>query len=107
MNVQKDEMPVVGAVYTQYIINYYAPSTANPSFTAVGNRSMSETTHVFWVNTAAKAVDAEGNETTVGALWEAALKTIDPDGDKNLNTAEVLPGKKVYNNKKESLVENA
>jgi hypothetical protein len=80
MNVQKDEMPVVGAVYTQYIINYYAPSTANPSFTAVGNRSMSETTHVFWVNTAAKATDAEGNETTVGALWEAALATIDPDG---------------------------
>ena len=107
MNVQKDEMPVVGAVYTQYIINYYAPSTANPSFTAVGNRSMSETTHVFWVNTAAKATDAEGNETTVGALWEAALKTIDPDGDKNLNTIEVLADKKVYNNKKESLVENA
>jgi hypothetical protein len=49
MNVQKDEMPIVGALYTQYIINYYAPSTANPSFTAVGNRSMSETTHVFWV----------------------------------------------------------
>jgi hypothetical protein len=80
-SVQKDEMPVVGAVYTQYIINYYAPSTANPSFTAVGNRSMSETTHVFWVNTAAKAVDAEGKETTVGALWDAALAAIDPDGD--------------------------
>lgn len=49
MSVQKDEMPIVGATYTQYIITYYAPSTANPSFTAVGNRSMSETTHVFWV----------------------------------------------------------
>ena len=49
LSVQKDEMPVVGAIYTQYIITYYAPSTANPSFTAVGNRSMSETTHVFWV----------------------------------------------------------
>ena len=95
MNVQKDEMPVVGAVYTQYIINYYAPSTANPSFTAVGNRSMSETTHVFWV------------KSDLISEWEAALQTIDPDGDKNLNTAEVVPGKKVYNNKKESLVENA
>ena len=107
LSVQKDEMPVVGAVYTQYIINYYAPSMANPSFTAVGNRSMSETTHVFWVNTAAKAVDAEGNETTVGALWEAALATIDPDGG-NLETI-VVPqsdGKR-HNNKKESLVENA
>ena len=49
MNVQKDEMPIVGALYTQYIITYYAPSSANPSFTAIGNRSMSETTHVFWV----------------------------------------------------------
>jgi hypothetical protein len=49
LNVQKDEMPIVGALYTQYIINYYAPSMANPSFTAVGNRSMSATTHVFWV----------------------------------------------------------
>ena len=49
LSVQKDEMPVVGAVYTQFIISYYAPSCANPSFTAVGNRSMSETTHVFWV----------------------------------------------------------
>lgn len=69
MNVQKDEMPIVGALYTQYIINYYAPSTANPSFTAIGNRSMSETTHVFWVKS--DLVEA----------WEAKLATIDPDGN--------------------------
>lgn len=65
LSVQKDEMPVVGAVYTQYIINYYAPSTANPSFTAVGNRSMSETTHVFWVKN--DLVDA----------WEEVLANLD------------------------------
>jgi hypothetical protein len=80
LSVQKDEMPIVGALYTQYIINYYAPSTANPSFTAVGNRSMSETTHVFWVNTAAPAKDKDGNPSTVGAEWEKALAAIDPDG---------------------------
>ena len=68
LSVQKDEMPIVGAVYTQYIINYYAPSMANPSFTAIGNRSMSETTHVFWVHS------------DVVADFEAALATIDPDG---------------------------
>ena len=68
MGVQKDEMPVVGALYTQYIITYYAPSTANPSFTAVGNRSMSETTHVFWV------------KSDLISEWEEALATIDPDG---------------------------
>ena len=70
LSVQKDEMPIVGALYTQYIITYYAPSTANPSFTAVGNRSMSETTHVFWVKS--DLVEA----------WEAAIAAIDPDGGK-------------------------
>lgn len=71
LSVQKDEMPVVGATYTQYIINYYAPSVANPSFTAVGNRSMSETTHVFWVK----------NDDELIAAWEDALAAIDPEGD--------------------------
>ena len=70
LSVQKDEMPIVGALYTQYIITYYAPSCANPSFTAVGNRSMSETTHVFWVK----------NDDKLIADWEAALAAIDPDG---------------------------
>lgn len=63
MSVQKDEMPIVGATYTQYIITYYAPSTANPSFTAIGNRSMSETTHVFWV------------KSDLVSKWEAQLAT--------------------------------
>ena len=93
LSVQKDEMPIVGALYTQYIITYYAPSTANPSFTAIGNRSMSETTHVFWVKS--DLVDE----------FEAILANIDPDGGK-LN--EVLAHKnadQVYTNKKKSLVE--
>ena len=68
-SVTKDERPVIGEVYTQYIITYYAPSTANPSFTAVGNRSMSETTHVFWV------------KSTLVKDWEDAISSIDPDGD--------------------------
>lgn len=101
LSVQKDEMPILGALYTQYIITYYAPSSANPSFTAVGNRSMSETTHVFWVNSAAPAKDAEGNDTTVGALWEAALASIDPDG----GNLETIPGKVEGNYSNESLVE--
>ena len=92
-SVQKDEMPVVGETYTQYIITYYAPSMANPSFTAVGNRSMSETTHVFWVKSG------------LVADWEDLLKTIDPEGDEaELNT---IVGKTTgaYSNKKKSLVE--
>ena len=83
LSVQKDEMPIVGALYTQYIITYYAPSTANPSFTAVGNRSMSETTHVFWV------------KSDLVTEWEAALAEIDPDATKVIEKT----------NKKKSLVE--
>jgi hypothetical protein len=92
-SVQKDDMPVVGAIYDQYIITYYAPSMANPSFTAVGNRSMSETTHVFWV------------KHELATAWENLLKTIDPEGDEaGLNTtAGKTAG--VYSNKKKSLVE--
>ena len=82
-SVTKDERPIVGALYTQYIISYYAPSTANPSFTAVGNRSMSETTHVFWV------------KSDLVPAWEEELKTIDPDAVEGIQKA----------NKKKSLVE--
>ena len=106
-SVTKDERPIVGALYTQYIITYYAPSTANPSFTAVGNRSMSETTHVFWV------------KSDLVTEWEGALAVIDPDGDStpavvddegnvttpatpNFNTE--VDGKKGVN-KKKSLIE--
>ncbi len=78
LSVQKDEMPIVGALYTQYIITYYAPSMANPSFTAVGNRSMSETTHVFWV------------KSDLVADWEAVLAKLDPDGG-SLDAANVRP----------------
>ena len=92
LNVQKDEMPVVGAVYTQYIINYYAPSTANPSFTALGNRSMSETTHVFWVR---KDLVSD---------WEKMLATIDPDGG-NFETIGNTQVDDVFVNKSESLVD--
>ncbi len=97
-SVTKDERPVIGEVYTQYIITYYAPSTANPSFTAVGNRSMSETTHVFWV----KSTEVEN--------WENAIAAIDPEGDK-FDTGEVVVTevtKTTVNrasNKKKSLVE--
>lgn len=68
-SIHKDTMPIVGALYTQYIINYYAPSESNPSFTAVGNRSMSATAHVFWV------------KSDLVEDWETAIANIDPDGN--------------------------
>ena len=85
-------MPIVGATYTQYIINYYAPSTANPSFTAVGNRSMSETTHVFWV------------KSDLVTAWETILASIDPDAA-GLNTIVVKADKRFNNKKADSIVE--
>ena len=92
LSVQKDEMPIVGANYNQYIITYYAPSTANPSFTAIGNRSMSETTHVFWVKS-----DLAGE-------FEAILAKIDPNGG-GLSDTPVYKDATAYSNKKKSLVE--
>ena len=92
LSVQKDEMPVVGALYYQYIITYYAPSASNPSFTAVGNRSMSETTHVFWV------------KSDLVTEWEAALAPIDPDSG-TLETVPVEAGKRYNNKKAESIVD--
>lgn len=43
------ETPAVGALYTQYIITLVAPAV-NDGIQAVGERMISETTHVFWVN---------------------------------------------------------
>ena len=91
-SVQKDEMPIVGATYTQYIIKYYAPSMANPSFTAIGNRSMSETTHVFWVKS--DLVEA----------WETAIASIDPDAV-GLETIVVKADKRFDNKKAETVTE--
>lgn len=91
-SVQKDEMPIVGATYTQYIIKYYAPSMANPSFTAIGNRSMSETTHVFWVKS--DLVDA----------WETAIASIDPDAT-GFETIVVKTDKRFNNKKAETVTE--
>lgn len=85
------EMPVVGSIYTQYIINYFAPSTSNPSFTAVGNRSMSETTHVFWV------------KSDLVEDFEEMLATIDPDAT-GLDTISIVEDK-IYANKRKSIVE--
>lgn len=92
LSVQKDEMPIVGATYTQYIINYYAPSMANPSFTAIGNRSMSATTHVFWV------------KNDLVSDWESkVIAAIDPDAAGFDTIAGKVEGN--FSNEAESLVD--
>lgn len=47
--LRQDDRPVVGAIYDQFIINYEAPSYTNPSYIAVGHKTDTATTHVFWV----------------------------------------------------------
>ena len=62
---RKAEIPIVGAVYNQYIIEYHAPANSHP-LSVVGGRLDSHTTHVFWVK----------NDTELVTAWENALKTL-------------------------------
>lgn len=62
---RKVEIPIVGAVYDQYIIEYHAPANSHP-LSVVGGRLDSHTTHVFWVK----------NDTELVTAWENALKTL-------------------------------
>ena len=62
---RKVEIPIVGAVYNQYIIEYHAPANSHP-LSVVGGRLDSYTTHVFWVK----------NDTELVTAWENALKTL-------------------------------
>ena len=62
---RKVEIPIVGAVYNQYIIEYHAPANSHP-LSVVGGRLDSHTTHVFWVK----------NDTELVTAWEKALTTL-------------------------------
>lgn len=62
---RKVEIPIVGAVYNQYIIEYHAPANSHPLL-VVGGRLDSHTTHVFWVK----------NDTELVTAWENALNTL-------------------------------
>lgn len=89
LHIRQAETPIIGAIYDQYIIEYCAPAS-NEGLAAVGQKLESHTTHVFWVNKNAAAVDAKGNPTTVGALWDAAIAAIDPDGG-NVDAENLAP----------------
>ena len=62
---RKVEIPIVGAIYNQYIIEYHAPANSHP-LSVVGGRLDSHTTHVFWVK----------NDKELVTAWENALKTL-------------------------------
>ena len=71
---RKVEIPIVGAVYNQYIIEYHAPANSHP-LSVVGGRLNSHTTHVFWVK----------NDTELVTAWENALKTLGDIIDSDTN----------------------
>lgn len=62
---RKVEVPVVGAIYDEYIIEYHAPANSHP-LSVVGGQLDSHTTHVFWVK----------NDTELITAWETALATL-------------------------------
>ncbi len=72
--IRKVEIPIVGAVYNQYIIEYHAPANSHP-LSVVGGRLDSYTTHVFWVK----------NDTELVTAWETALKTLSDIIDSDTN----------------------
>ena len=78
--IRKVEIPIVGAVYNQYIIEYHAPANSHP-LSVVGGRLDSYTTHVFWVK----------NDTELITAWETALKTLGDIIDSDTKAA-VTPG---------------
>ena len=78
----KVEIPIVGAVYNQYIIEYHAPANSHP-LSVVGGRLDSHTTHVFWVK----------NDTELVTAWENALKTLRDIIDSDTNTRVKVSGK--------------
>ena len=73
--IRKVEIPIVGAVYNQYIIEYHAPANSHP-LSVVGGRLDSYTTHVFWVK----------NDTELITAWETALKTLKDITDSDTKT---------------------
>ena len=79
---RKVEIPIVGAVYNQYIIEYHAPANSHP-LSVVGGRLDSHTTHVFWVK----------NDTELVTAWENALKTLGDIIDSDTNTVVEVSGK--------------
>ena len=62
---RKVEVPVVGAIYDEYIVEYHAPANSHP-LSVVGGHLDSHTTHVFWVK----------HEDDLISAWEAALGTV-------------------------------
>ena len=78
---RKVEIPIVGAVYNQYIIEYHAPANSHP-LSVVGGRLDSHTTHVFWVK----------NDTELVTAWENALKTLGDIIDSDTNTVVEVSG---------------
>lgn len=78
-HIRNMETPIVGAIYDQYIIEYEAPAT-NDGLGAVGQKTTSCTTHVFWVK----------NDPTLISAWETALEAIGTVVDVMASSSSIL-----------------
>lgn len=79
LHTRQVETPVVGAIYTQYIIEYMAPSV-NQGNSVVGERNFSHTTHVFWVK---DDVVSDWESALINAFGEDAIEDVDQDVDQD------------------------
>ena len=77
-HLRQSEVPVIGTIYDQYIIDYKAPAS-NEGFHAVGMRMESCTEHIFWVNNTLM-----DGEKSVSASFEAMLKEVVEKAGKQL-----------------------
>lgn len=80
--LHSDEAPVIGAKYNQFIVEYSAPAV-NHGLQAVGERMISNTTHVFWVrqdlSDAFEALFTDVED--VDAWFEAIVNPTENTGD--------------------------
>lgn len=73
-HLRQSEVPVIGTIYDQYIIEYKAPAS-NEGFHAVGMRMESCTEHIFWVNNTLMDHTSEEPK-SVSASFEKMLKDV-------------------------------
>lgn len=74
-HLRQSEVPVIGTIYDQYIIDYKAPAS-NEGFHAVGMRMESCTEHIFWVNNTLMDHTSEEPK-SVSASFEDLLKSVE------------------------------
>jgi hypothetical protein len=80
--LNQEELPVVGATYDQYTLEYQT-ARGTMDISVVGGQATSKTSHIFWVNTSAPTVTRHTDNGTSGETgsytWEQLLDAVGLD----------------------------